>query len=314
MRYTVTPESAVVVIDGRVTTVKRGAPNFVQLRQALLDERWDDVRAHLRADSSLNRWAKGRFTVKDGNISFDGQPIPADLNSRIVEMASAGEDPDRLFKFWERLQNNPSHRSVEQLWRFLNQIGIPLTPDGHFLAYKGVRTDFKDVHSGRFENRPGAVIQMPRNQISDDPNTPCHVGLHVGSREYAESFGPRQVIVKVDPAHVVCVPFDSSSQKMRVEKYEVIGVHNGDYMPSTTISYDDLPEESERYDGTTQTAKQEKRPKKWAKLDALDEFELMKQSLDTLRKYAVKGLKMVGVYRMAGGKYGLVQAIVKQRG
>lgn len=312
-RYTVTPESAVVVMDGKVTTVKRGAPNFVELRKALLQEDWAAVRAHLRADSSLNRWAKGRFTVVDGNVFFDSQPVPADLNSRIVEMASNGEDPTRLFRFWENLQQNPSHRSVEQLWRFLNQIGIPLTEDGCFLAYKGVRTDFKDVHSGRFDNRPGSVIQMPRNQISDDPNTPCHAGLHVGSREYAESFGPRQVICKVNPAHVVCVPFDSSSQKMRVERYEVVGVHNGDYMPSTSIDSSDLPDIEEQHDGTTQVPKPGKRPKKWSKLDSMDNLELMGQTVDRLRAYALKGLKMVGVYRIPGGKLGLVQAILKAR-
>lgn len=314
-RYTVTRESAIVVMDGRLTTVKSGSPNFNALRQALIAENWSAVRDHLRADTSLVRWAKGHFSVVDGRVLFDGRAIPSDLNNRIFQMAAADENPEALFNFWERLQKNPSNRSVEQLWRFLNQIGIPLMADGCFLAYKGVRDDFKDVHSGTIENRPGAVIQMPRNQISDDPNTPCHVGLHVGAIEYATSFGPRTVICKVDPAHVVCVPNDHSSQKMRVERYEVIGLHGGAPMPSTTIDELDLPEPSEQYDGQTQAAPVAKnRPKKWTKLDALDKFELMEQTLDTLRTYASKGLKMVGVWRTAGGKLGLIEAIIKARG
>lgn len=312
-RYTVTQESAVVVIDGRVTTVKRGAPNFNELRRALLDKRWDDVKAHLRADTSLNRWAKGRFTVKDGNVYFDSAPVPSDLNTRIVEMATSGEDPTPLFKFWERLQNNPSYRSVEQLWRFLNLTGIPLTAQGTFLAYKGVRDDFMDCHSGKHENRPGALIKMPRNQISDDPNHACHAGLHVGSREYATGFGPRVVICEVDPADVVCVPHDCSSQKMRVCQYKVVGMDGGDLMPSTSISPEEMPEQDEQYDGTTQKAPRKAPAGKWAKFDALDQAGLMNLTLDELRKYAFKGLKMVGVYRTPGGKFGLVSAIVKAR-
>ena len=78
-------------------------------------------------------------------------------------------------------------------------------------------------------------IKVHRNRVSDDPNTPCHFGLHVGSLEYAQSFGERVVIVRVDPEHVVCVPYDCTSQKMRVCEYEVVGLHIEGHMPSTTI-------------------------------------------------------------------------------
>lgn len=242
--YSVTNESVTVVHNGHPTVVKRSAANFSQLRAALIDERWDDAIAHLRTDTSLTAWAKGRFTVVGNTFMYDGTPIPSDLNNRITEMATTGEDPEPLFKFWERLTRNPSHRSVDQLWRFLALTGIPLTSDGYFLAYKGVRMDFLDCHSGKIDNHPGRVAQVRRNQVSDDPRTPCHFGLHVGSLEYASSFGQRVVICKVDPANVVCVPYDCESQKMRVCEYEVVGLHGGGHMPSTTISDEDWVDES----------------------------------------------------------------------
>lgn len=357
--YTVTNESATVIFDGSPTVVKRSAPNFVQLRAALIDERWDDVVAHLRTDTSLARWAKGRFTVVDNAVHFDGVPIPSDLNDRITQMATGGEDPQPLFNFWERLQRNPSHRSIEQLWRFLNLVGIPLTSDGHFLAYKGVRMDYLDCHSGTIDNHPGQHPTVSRNKVSDDPQTACHFGLHVGSLEYASSFGQRVVICKVDPEHVVCVPYDCTSQKMRVCEYEVVGQHGEGHMPSTTIPdedwsdidddeswYDDLDwngevdieQEEHRVEGPADdhefpasgpprnfflNEQQElpvERPKatrkspKWVReLDAKDLFELEDVKMDLLRRYASKALRIVGAYRLSGGKSGLIEAIAKAR-
>lgn len=315
MRYNATNESVVVIDGGVPVTVRRGMPNFIELRRALMEERWGDARGHLRADTSLAQWARGRFTVVDGTVMFDGNPLPDDLNSRVIDMASQGEDPTPLFKFWELLQLNPSKRSVDQLWKFIGQLGIPLTTDGHFLAYKGVRDDLKDCHSGKFLNAPGAVIKMPRNQISDNPDEACHAGLHVGAREYASSFGPRMVICKVNPAHVVCVPNDHSYQKMRVCEYEVIGLDNGDYMPSTTISDDELPEIAGNFNGAVGNKLRTvvKVPAAFKKIHEMDGAELMDVTLEKLREYASKGLKIVGASRIPGGKYTLIEAIMKAR-
>ncbi len=335
MKYTATNDSVTVIWQGMPVTVKKGAANFEGLRRAVLECDWDEVPFHLRSDSSIERWANGKFKVVDGTITYNGDALPKDLNQRIIEMAALGSDPTPLMKFWERLQLNPSMRSVEQLWRFLNNSGHPITSDGYFLAYKGVRMDFKDCHSGTLDNRPGVLIELPRNKISDDPNTPCHYGLHVGALEYAAGFGQRVVICKVDPADVVCVPFDSSSQKMRVCKYEVVGLHGEGHLPSTSIDDDELPDldyyeddddfffayEEDLNDDSDELEPElkvnppkGKRSKKLLKLDKMDESELMKLTYDDLRKYAAKGLGIVGAYRITGGKWALVSAIIRARG
>jgi hypothetical protein len=347
MKYTATNDSVTVVWQGLPVTVKKGSPNFEGLRKAVLESNWDEVPFHLRADSSIERWTNGKFKVSNGVISYNGEKIPTDLNNRICEMAVGGQDPTPLMNFWERLQKNPSMRSVEQLWRFLNNSGHPITTDGHFLAYKGVRMDFKDCHSGTLDNRPGVVIELPRNKISDNPNTPCHYGLHVGALEYAIGFGQRVVICKVDPADVVCVPFDCSSQKMRVCRYEVIGLHGDGHLPSTTIDDDDLsdldfeddyffddddfledfypedyrplnddvpPVEAKPVEKPLKVATPNgNRSKKLQALDKMDEADLMNLSYDELRKYASKGLGIIGASKILGGKWSLVSVIVKAR-
>lgn len=355
--YSVTNDSVMIVMDGRPSTVMRTAPNFVPLRDAIIAENWDEVRTHLSVGSSLSRWAHGRFTVRDSTILFDGIPIASDLNGRIVEMVVAGESPEPLFRFWERLQRNPSARSIGQLWRFLALTGIPLTEDGHFLGYKGVRMDYRDCYTGTIDNHPGQVVRVPRNTVSDDPQTPCHFGLHVGSLEYASSYGQRVVIVKVDPEHVVCVPYDASSQKMRVCEYEVVGLHGNGHMQSTTIpdsdwlsddwglddleglsdeEFDDLERQldaklngagsdpstdfppeafllNERQELPPVPAKAKRVPKWVRELDEKDETALHQVTLAQLRRYASKALRIVGAYRMPGGKAGLIASIAKAR-
>jgi hypothetical protein len=246
--YTLTNESITVVWKGKPNTVQKNTPNFLALRQAILDERWDDIPKHLTITKSIQEWAKGKFTYNGTRFSHDGEEIPEDINERIIKMASANEDPTPLFKFWERLKKNPSWRSVKQLFTFLKHVGIPLTEDGCFLAYKGVKENYKDCHSGKFDNSPGACHHMQRNKISDDPNEACHEGFHVGALSYAENFcgnDGRVVVCKVDPENVVCVPYDESQRKMRVCEYTVIGNH-GTQLPDTTFNLSE--DQSSDYD------------------------------------------------------------------
>lgn len=244
--FSITNDSVAVIIDGKVTNVRKGAPNFVALRNALIAEDWAAVTENLTVKRSLADWAKGAFTIEGDVVSFNGAPLPASLNSRVVEMATRGESPEPLFNFWERLQRNPSHHSVTQLWNFLNHVGIPLTPDGCFLAYKGVNNDLTDKYTGKLDNHPGAVHEMARNLVSDDPHTACHYGFHVGALEYARGFGAVVVICKVDPEFVVSVPADYSFQKMRVCRYSVEGYY-GSQLPDTTLDeqYEDDEDEDE---------------------------------------------------------------------
>jgi hypothetical protein len=56
---------------------------------------------------------------------------------------------------------------VTELYGFLEKGNLPITNDGHFLAYKKVRKDYKDCHSGTMDNSIGQVVEMERNQVDD---------------------------------------------------------------------------------------------------------------------------------------------------
>ena len=119
---------------------------------------------------------------------------------------------------------NPSRRAVNELYAFLEHKAMPLTPDGNFLAYKGVREDYTDWHSGKFSNKVGDVNEMIRNKVCDDANIGCSHGFHAGSLDYARGYGNggHLMVVEIDPRDVVSVPLDCEQQKLRTAKYKVV--------------------------------------------------------------------------------------------
>ena len=343
--YTLTNDSVTIIWGGKSHTVKKGAPNFIALRNAVMNEDWDNVEPNLTARKSVLNWAKGNFTIEGESVLHMGKPLPQELSGRILRMSAEGLDPQILLNFWEKLQNNPSMRSVTQLYSFLLNAGIPFTKEGNILAYKSVRDNYLDHHSGQFLNEPGSVHEMSRNEISDDPNFACHEGFHVGALEYASSFGSgdrRIVICEVNPADVVCVPYDSSSQKMRVCRYEVVGEHSGAHMSSLVEDdeviddhhdseydeeadplYDDGHnpyEEADDEDSANEPkpkGKVTKRKKQKAvqpsALEGMSAKQLLDQPLADLRHYAAKNLKIIGASKIPGGKVALVSTIMKTR-
>ena len=125
---------------------------------------------------------------------------------------------------------NPSLRAVEELYGFLEVCMLPITEDGHFLAYKKVRSDFKDIYSGTMDNSVGQVLDMPRNSVDEDKDRTCSSGLHFCAKSYLSHFGSwnssgnRVVVVKINPRDVVAIPSDYNNAKGRTCRYEVVDV------------------------------------------------------------------------------------------
>lgn len=334
-KYTMTNTSITVVINGETHSIKKGDPDFDNVREAVFAEDWDVIPALCSKGHKVAGWLSNLgegYEFKENLIWFKGERIPHKINQRMLKMAQNGESPQSLANFWRRLQKNPSHRSVTQLYDFLSHHNIPIDEDGYILAYKSVRRDYKDYHSGRFDNSPGTVNEMPRNRISDDPRASCAEGFHVGAMDYVRGFfgGERIVICKVDPADVVSVPYDSISMKMRVCKYEVIGLYGAD-LPDTTYNEeweDEEIEDEEEYsfddeghfddDDDSEEAihheGEEDEAVHWLNFGDLTLDQLRDQTLSDLRKYARHELNIIGASKIRGGKPVLLDHIRDARG
>lgn len=177
-------------------------------------------------------------------ITFRGIKMSNLLVDRYFELMSYGMDLTPLKNFIKNLAENPLKRAVDELYGFISACKLPITEDGHFLAYKRVRYDYMDVYTGTMDNSVGKIVSMPRNMVDDDKKRTCSYGLHFCSYEYLKHYGGERIMVlKINPRDVVSIPVDYKNSKGRCCRYEVISeldVYNN--MPVKTI-------EEEYYNG-----------------------------------------------------------------
>ncbi len=200
---------------------------------SLLDMKSKYVAAE-RATGLKIRSAKGG--LKFGNQKLD-MPVLEEVNKR-AEKSEGPEDDKAIKKFYDRLGHNPDENSKKMLFNFLKAGHFPILSDGHFVAYKKVREDFTDCHTGNFDNHPGKEVKMRREDCDSDPNHACSRGLHIGTYNHANGFGGAHLIaVKVDPADVVAVP-NYDKTKMRVCRYFVLKEVSTPYVEEVGVARD----------------------------------------------------------------------------
>ncbi len=170
-----------------------------------------------------------RMKYAHGVVYYDGEPMGGYSVEKLIAFIHEGLDFVPLANFIEKVQSNPTKTVIDELYQFLEHGKIPLTQNGNFLVYKAVRQDYKDCHSGTFNNSVGQVVSVPRSKVDPNRNQTCSYGLHVCSFDYLPHFahGSRIVICEVNPAHVVAIPPDYNNTKMRVQQYSVLGELEG---------------------------------------------------------------------------------------
>lgn len=232
----VTPGGLHMVLNGKQIDVAKSDQAYAQVQEALrnkaeADEIIEILEATKRRMSEAVKVTE-HITLQGGQLYFQGDVIAGVLGERMLQMMEEGFDLVPMELFITNLYQNPSKRVVDHLYAFLEKGKSPITPDGHFLAYKAVRDDYLDIHSGSFNNSVGQEVKMPRNRVDEDPDRTCSEGLHVCSFDYLPHFSHADghvMVCKVNPADVVAIPRDYHDTKMRVCRYEVVDEHEGYY-------------------------------------------------------------------------------------
>lgn len=211
--------------NGKFHQAHNSHPSFTRIVELAKEGNFDEAARLIDVKTVVAESLKGtRAELKDENVYFDGEIVRSTLARRIITMAKEGFDATPLLKFLENLMDNPSKRAVDELYGFLEASQLPITDDGHFLAYKSVRQDFTDHHTGTMDNSVGALVEMPRNKVDEDKDRTCSTGLHFAAHEYAKNFGAsgRMVVLKINPKDVVAIPSDYNNQKGRACKYLIL--------------------------------------------------------------------------------------------
>lgn len=256
---------------GTVTMIIKGAAyqltpdhqNYKVIKELLHKDDVEDKVLELFNAPAVEEVAKaasdvvsGKITIKDGRVFCDGEEVHNAVASRIRDFQEQGLPFEPLVRFLEKLVQNPSYKSRQDLYDFLEHKNLPITEDGDFLAYKAVREDWLDIYSGSIDNSPGQVVSMDRGKVDDNHDHHCSRGLHCGAMDYVTQYGQgdsRIVIVKVNPRDAISVPRDYSFMKLRVCRYEVVQEYSGDlvkhlYTNTGEAAYDDYEEEYDDQD------------------------------------------------------------------
>lgn len=234
--YIGTEDSLTIVFPsvGRTYSIDTSHPNWDAVLSKLTNEDFEGLEDLLSVRKKLETYATGvgEVEIDDGGVKYNGQYVSNYLTEKMLNFAKRDLPIKPLVNFFNKLMKNPSSRSVDYLYKFLEHQKMPILANGNFLAYKAVDENYRDYHTRKVDNSIGQQVQpMTRNMVDDDPNNGCSKGYHAGSVEYAKGFrqaGGHLIIVEVDPENCVMVPHDCGFQKLRCTTYLVVGEYEGD--------------------------------------------------------------------------------------
>lgn len=238
--FSISDRSLTFYVDGSPYSIDRSSPAWDELK-GLVQEADPDVdrlisltnpvktvEAAVESVVALDYLPRGKVSVTRTAIKYDDVELDGVLVERIFDMLSEGFNIMPMVRFLENLMTNPADFARDELYLWLESSDLPITEDGHFLAYKNVRGDFKSIHDGKTDNTPGLIVSMPRSNVDADRDRTCSAGLHFCSKSYLPSFSHaadgHTVLLKINPADVVSIPSDYDNAKGRAWKYEVLKV------------------------------------------------------------------------------------------
>lgn len=250
--YLIQGSNITVVIGTTPHTVSKNHIAYNKLVAAIKASDWETVQDIIEPKQVVLKFGQGNVSIQGDKIFWKGREMHNALTKRMVAMIQEDFPVEPLIAFMENLMENPSKRAVTELYGFLEKNTLPITPDGCFLAYKKVRQDYFDCHSGTVLNKPAVymtdedaatlkeavgknnevtvevvdgvtVVSMERNLVDDDQNRTCSTGLHFCSRDYLNHFGGERIVVlKINPRDVVSIPNDYNDSKGRCARYEIV--------------------------------------------------------------------------------------------
>lgn len=229
--YVLTDDTLMVYVGAQTFTVPRSHPRLDEILGAVIAEddaeEFSTILEPAKAiAAAVESQGLGEVEVTSNSVLYNGAPVADVLIDRVLDIVDLDLPLDPWVKFIQNLYANPYLAAREELYLFLEGADLPITDDGCFLAFKAVRDNFKDHHSGTFDNSVGQVVSMPRELVDKDRRNTCSVGLHFCSKGYLRSFyhgSGHCMVVKVNPADVVSIPADYSNTKGRTWRYEVVG-------------------------------------------------------------------------------------------
>lgn len=263
LSWTLASDSSLTVVTNNFETLTttNSNPNWDKILAALRGDRGDEVIRLMSIKDAMVDYFDGNLAIKGNTVWYGNQTLHGRDVERTLELMRMAVPVGPMVKFLNAKMRNPSRRAVDELYNFLTNPavdkngGMPITPNGTILGYKGVRADYYSINGnpetvvlqgkvdggGHILNEVGATIEVARNSVCDDYRVGCGAGVHIGSREYAEGWAGtdgKVLLVEFSPEDVVSVPEDCNYQKLRACKYIVRGECQRETKLNTTYTED----------------------------------------------------------------------------
>ena len=232
------PTSVVAIVGNKHYEANSSHSNWKVILDAIKE---GDVERFVKAidiRQAVADYTVGNVKIVGNEVFYGSTRLHGVVVDRLFDFMRNGLPFEPIMKFIGKLFLNPSSRAVNELYTFLEHKNLPITSDGNFRAYKGLRSDFysrtagvltlisgKVNDDGYIYNGVGEVIECLRHQVNDNKDETCSYGLHAGSLDYAKDFAGgdgKFVIVEINPSDVVSIPSDCSGKKLRTCKYVVV--------------------------------------------------------------------------------------------
>ena len=219
------------------------------IRGRVEEQAYAELRKLYDIAKAVTSWSDGDLEITRIGTFYKGAQVPENISEFLIKAFFADPSNTEAFKAWSTYLGivtdpNLSNKISDRLFLFLSKNDLHITNDGKVLAWKVVRPDYKDKHSGTIDNSVGTTPSMPRNKVNDNDSQHCSYGLHVCSWGYLSSFartGDPVMQVEVDIKDIVSIPTDYNGEKVRVCKYKVAaeaGIWN------KTVSSTNLPRQA----------------------------------------------------------------------
>jgi len=260
-------------------TVSVAHPNFLEIKQAIKVGDWEAIPNLVSMVEAVKKYIEAQLDGQDENsllkldveaqaIKYNGIELHNVLVEKIFDMMGSGFNIKPMRLLLQNVMENSSNRAIEELYTFMQFAKMPITEDGHIIAYKRVCDNYTDVYTGQVLNKPAELltdeekakmpyttetqvtvqledgittVTMPRNMVDDRSDHTCSRGLHFCSHDYLKNFtGERLIIIKINPRDVVSIPVDYNNTKGRACRYQVIGEIASEYREQIVDEFDIL--------------------------------------------------------------------------
>lgn len=221
--FIITPSGISGFSRGTSYTIAVDHPNYSQIVDAIRTRNYDAIADLVDVSTSLEKLSPNVLVDREaGKILYRGKPLRGAIVSRLLNMLEDNFDVAPMLSFVDNLMSNPSVTAQDELYGFMEANNLPITDDGHFIAWKRVNTDMTSFYDGSTEHVFGQVLSMDRDLCDSQRDNTCSSGLHFCSERYLPSYHGgkgRVLILKINPKDVVSIPSDYNNAKGRACAY-----------------------------------------------------------------------------------------------